>query len=972
MYCPNCNQEFEGKFCPECGAKLIEKPSAGVLNINLGDANAISGGINLHDSHNVTNVDNSVHNITNITEVRSDIEIRQQLRTQYFKACESMLSDGILSLDELRELETLRIHLNISKDEADRILDLVKAETVKRPKTTDLDLITKIKIQKFTKMISSNDLEGLKTQIDAMVALAATNNNEDLHYYCYSVLSTIDPGKMVEILISSVVDDYWESFWSYVAYLKIRDYGAAEKLFVDMSRFKDYPESNLALLGCIGELLKGDEDSAHTYYEVLSDDCSIQLRSIYSCVRCIFERDLSLESQKNFDFYLVHLFERSISTYAEAIPFVYDAAFCFSEGLGPVEKNGKWGYVDKTGREVIPCQYEDAFSFKEGLGLVKKNGKMGYVDKTGQEVISCQYDACGAFCEGLAWVLKNGKSGYIDKAGREVVPCQYESASDFSEGLGLVEKNGKSGYVDKTGREVVPCQYDGGDSFCEDFAIVLKNGKMGYVDKTGREVIHCQYDACGAFSEGLANVLKNGKQGYVDKTGREVIPCQYESAFAFSEGLAAVSKNYKMRYIDKTGREVIYCSNMCYSFLGGLGRIRKKGKWGYIDKTGQEVVPCLYDPDEKFICFSEECVLAIDCNGDTYIYRTNGQKKKALYNYTEIIHGFKEGLACVKRDGKLGFIDKTGREVISCRFDEDGADCFNEGYAVVKLNGKWGYLRNTEYKAELEAIRKAEEETQRKAAEEEASRKETEAKAEEEIRHEVAAEEKTDINMGLKSVEENKQQDVQDQECSAIVNTDTPETIVDGIIDNMVGGFENVNIFSKNDKYKVCKYLVTQHEWEIIMGSNPSFEKSPNYPVVDITYQEAEDFVRRVNTIASKKGYEFMIPKSDWQWLGYQKKCAEAFKHLDKPILKAGVSAFVWHELSSGGHLHDVGKLKSTCGIYDACGLVYEMCQTKKYNSYHYGAFNKSIDHCFGNKSSELMYVDLRYDNLGLRLICLE
>lgn len=213
---------------------------------------------------------------------------------------------------------------------------------------------------------------------------------------------------------------------------------------------------------------------------------------------------------------------------------------------------------------------------------------------------------------------------------------------------------------------------------------------------------------------------------------------------------------------------------------------------------------------------------------------------------------------------------------------------------------------------------------------------------------------------------------VQDQVRSAIINSDTPETIVDGIIANMVGGFENVNVFSKNDKYKVCKYPVTQHEWEIIMGSNPSFEKSPNYPVVDVTYQEAEDFVRRVNTIASKKGYEFMIPNREWQWLGYQKKCAEAFKHLDKPILKAGVSAFAWHELSSGGHLHDVGKLKSTCGIYDACGLVYEMCQTKKYNSYHYGAFNESIDHCFGNKYSELMYVDKRYDNLGLRLICLE
>ena len=35
MYCPNCKQEFDGKFCPECGAKLIEKTQRICPNCNI-------------------------------------------------------------------------------------------------------------------------------------------------------------------------------------------------------------------------------------------------------------------------------------------------------------------------------------------------------------------------------------------------------------------------------------------------------------------------------------------------------------------------------------------------------------------------------------------------------------------------------------------------------------------------------------------------------------------------------------------------------------------------------------------------------------------------------------------------------------------------------------------------------------------------------------------------------------------------
>ena len=49
-----------------------------------------------------------------------------------------------------------------------------------------------------------------------------------------------------------------------------------------------------------------------------------------------------------------------------------------------------------------------------------------------------------------------------------------------------------------------------------------------------------------------------------------------------------------------------------------------------------------------------------------------------------------EGLAMVKKDYKRGFIDKNGNEVIPCKYD--GAWDFSEGLAKVEMNDKYGFV----------------------------------------------------------------------------------------------------------------------------------------------------------------------------------------------------------------------------------------------------------------------------------------
>jgi hypothetical protein len=267
----------------------------------------------------------------------------------------------------------------------------------------------------------------------------------------------------------------------------------------------------------------------------------------------------------------------------------YEHIFYFGEGLASVERNGKWGYIDKTGREVLPFKHDDAGNFIEGLASVKLNNKWGVIDKTGREVVPIKYDYEGDFSEGLASVERNDKWGIIDKTGTEVLPFIYELPCNFSEGLANVTLNGKCGYIDKTGTEVVPFKYDEAGNFSEGLANVALNGKWGYIDKTGTEVVPFKYDFAHGFHEGLASVELNSKWGFIDKAGIEIVPLKYDFAYDFHEGLASVKLNGKWGFIDKTGTEVLpFKYYSARDFHEGLGIVELNGKVFYIDKMGRE------------------------------------------------------------------------------------------------------------------------------------------------------------------------------------------------------------------------------------------------------------------------------------------------------------------------------------------------------------------------------------------------
>lgn len=91
----------------------------------------------------------------------------------------------------------------------------------------------------------------------------------------------------------------------------------------------------------------------------------------------------------------------------------------FNEGLAAVcsSKNNKWGFISEKAELLIPFIYDEAHDFNEGLAAVRMNDKWGFVNPDGQMVIEPSYDEVFDFGESRAVVKLDEKYFVIDKYG---------------------------------------------------------------------------------------------------------------------------------------------------------------------------------------------------------------------------------------------------------------------------------------------------------------------------------------------------------------------------------------------------------------------------------------------------------------------------------------------------------------------------------------------------------------------------
>jgi tetratricopeptide (TPR) repeat protein len=239
----------------------------------------------------------------------------------------------------------------------------------------------------------------------------------------------------------------------------------------------------------------------------------------------------------------------------------------------------------------------------------------------------------------------------------EMSRVAYENVTVIYEGTIQVQDDGRWGIADTFGTIIIPCQYEKISTFSRDRAVVRNGNQIYAVDKDDNRI-----------AVPIKSILDFGN------LAENRVPMSVEGNWFRATGDFEVGS---------TGFEEIGM------YSGGYAAAKISGRWGVIGFSNDWLIPAEFDEviqDELGRCYAQGAVFVR--SGDQVYLFSNG----VFYGeYYEDARPFSnEGYAAVRKNGKWGFIDTNGNEVIPFYFDD--ALSFGQHLAAVKVGELWGYI----------------------------------------------------------------------------------------------------------------------------------------------------------------------------------------------------------------------------------------------------------------------------------------
>lgn len=185
------------------------------------------------------------------------------------------------------------------------------------------------------------------------------------------------------------------------------------------------------------------------------------------------------------------------------------------------------------------------------------------------------------------------------------------------------------------------------------------------------------------------------------------------------------------------------------------------------------------------------------------------------------------------------------------------------------------------------------------------------------------------------------------------------------------------------DSYYIGETQVTQALWKAVMGNNPSNWKGDNLPVETISWNDCQEFIRKLNQFT---GQTFALPtEAQWEFAARGGKLFKGYKYAGSDNL----NEVAWFGDNPNSQTHPVVQTNpNELGLYDMSGNVWEWC-----NDWYDSNYYQSSPECnpqgptsgdcrvlrggswgcdardYRVSSRYYYHPDFRYDFIGVRLL---
>lgn len=166
----------------------------------------------------------------------------------------------------------------------------------------------------------------------------------------------------------------------------------------------------------------------------------------------------------------------------------------------------------------------------------------------------------------------------------------------------------------------------------------------------------------------------------------------------------------------------------------------------------------------------------------------------------------------------------------------------------------------------------------------------------------------------------------------------------------------------------IGKYQVTQKQWKEVMCSNPSYFKGDNLPVENVSWNDVQEFLLKLNDKYPCKNYR-LPTEAEWEYAARGGNQSKGYEYSGSNNIKD----VAWFEGNSGNKTHPVGALKpNELGLYDMSGNVWEWCYDW-YLNYNFPIVRGGSWYSSDNNSRVSRRISdnpiNRSDNVGFRLV---